>query len=39
MATLATLVGALLLSRVVKDDALSRRFLAAAASELLASTA
>jgi TetR/AcrR family transcriptional repressor of nem operon len=37
MATLSTMVGALLLSRVVKDEALSRRFLAAAASELVAS--
>ncbi|MBB4200469.1 TetR family transcriptional regulator [Rhodoblastus sphagnicola] len=37
LATLSMMAGALLLSRVVNDEALSRRFLTAAASELVAS--
>ncbi|MCW2318813.1 hypothetical protein M2322_004382 [Rhodoblastus acidophilus] len=37
LATLSIMADALLLSRVVNDEALSRRFLAAAANELLAS--
>ena len=38
MAALSMMVGALLLSRVVNTDALSRRFLETATKELLAST-